>query len=170
MIHVSPVQHIFWMLNLLTDDIKKILKPDKDKKTLIITVGNTLRSDDGIGPYISQNLNKNIDNTIIFDAGNKPENIIDQAVSIKPQKTIIIDAADFKGKTGEIRHIPNEYIPDTTLSTHTFPLKVIAQILKEDTGSEIFFLGIQPKSVGMGEEMSKEVKNTGDAIISFLKK
>jgi hydrogenase 3 maturation protease len=152
---------------LLTEEIKKILCCS-DQKVLIITIGNTLRSDDGIGPYIAENLKILPDNLKLLNAFDRPESIIDQAVSMSPEKTIIIDAANFSGIPGEARLIANDAIPESSLSTHTFPLKIIARILEEDTGSKVFFLGIQAKSAEFKEELSQEVKQTGDEIIAFL--
>ena len=42
---------------------------------------------------------------------------------LKPDNILIIDAADFKAKPGEVRIIDKEAIPDTTLSTHTISLR-----------------------------------------------
>ena len=153
---------------MLTSEIKKILDITNNEKTLIITIGNRLRSDDSVALYIADNIKKTPDYITLINAENKPENIIDHAESIMPSKTIIIDAANFNGNPGEIRLIPNEYIPDSTLSTHTFPLKVIVKILEEDTKSKVHFLAIQIQSVDLGENISKEVKVSADEIIEYL--
>jgi len=153
---------------LLNEEIKRIFRPSDGQTTLIITVGNTLRSDDGIGPYIAEGINKDLKDLILLNTGDKPENVIDQAMALHPGKTIIIDAADFRGKGGEIRLIPNDLIPQNSLSTHTFPLQVVAQLIEEDTGSKVYFIGIQPENVGLGEGLSPSVKEAGDSIIFFI--
>ncbi|MBA4349211.1 MAG: hydrogenase maturation peptidase HycI [Thermodesulfovibrio sp.] len=153
---------------MLTADIKNILRPSEAGITLIITVGNSFRTDDGAGPYIAKNISKPPRNIVVLDAGDKPENVIDKAIEIRPSKTIIIDAADFGGTVGEIRLIPEDSIPDNTLTTHTFPLRIVARIIAEDTGSEVFFIGIQPRSMEFGEELSLEVKESADEIINIL--
>ena len=154
----------FWTSNLLTAETINLLQT----ADLFITVGNDLRADDGVGPYIyNQCRNKNNECQII-NAGDKPEGIIDQAIALNPKKIVIIDAADFGGVPGEARIIKHELIPDTTLSTHTFPLRVIAKIIEDDTKAPVSFLGIQPKSVGFEEELSEEVKKVADQIIEML--
>ncbi len=168
MTHVFPVQRIFWMLNLLTDEIKKTLNLELKEKTLIITIGNKLRSDDSIALYIAEKIKNLPDYITLINAENKPENVIDSAVSMMPSKTIFIDAANFNGFPGEIRLIPYELIPESTLSTHTFPLKIIIKILEEDTKSKVYFLGIQIKDASLGEIISKKVKETADEIIEYL--
>jgi len=149
---------------LLTADLKNLLQTAE----LIITVGNDLRSDDGLGPHIFKKCRISNIQCPIINAGNKPENIIEEAVSKKPKKVVIIDAADFGGEAGATRIIPNEHIPDTTLSTHAFPLKIIARVIEEDTKATVYFLGVQPKNVGWGEGLSPEVKKIVDEITSTI--
>ena len=135
---------------------------------LIIAVGNTMRSDDGIGPFIAGHLSNTQDFSIL-DAGINPENVIDEAVSCKPSRIIIIDAADFQGHPGEARIIDEEHIPQTSLSTHSIPLPVITHILKEDTQAEIIFLGIQPRTMDFGENLTLDVQETGQKIVKVIK-
>jgi len=165
MIPVYPARLIFSMLKL-SADIKEILNSHSGIN-IILTVGNSLRSDDGAGPYIFSKLEADGPLKVI-NAGFAPENIIDEVIEIKPDRIVIIDAADFGGFPGEIRMVSAEDIPEISLSTHMVSLKVIAKILSEDTKAEILFLGIQPKSVSLGEGLSKEVKSSADEIIDYL--
>ena len=156
------------MSNLSTVEIDSLLKPIS-ALTVIICVGNTLRSDDGVGPYIASHL-KNTKKLAVFDAGYNPENFIEEAAETRPGRIIIIDAADFGGEPGEARIISENEIPESSLSTHAIPLNVIYHILKEDTGSEIKFIGIQPKEVSHGERLSPEVKAAADKMIARITK
>ena len=128
-----------------------------------------MRSDDGVGSYI---FSKVISSKFlkVVNAGYTPENIIDKVTELSPKRIIIIDAADFGGFPGEVRVIDSEHIPEASLSTHAVSLKVIAKILFEDTRADIIFIGIQPKNVALGEELSPEVSASADGIINYLKK
>src|SRR5665648_338253 len=126
---------------MLTAELKVIFTPSAKGKLLVVTVGNTLRRDDGVGIYIAKQIKKCKENIIILNADSKPENIIHKAVQIKPQKVVIIDAADFGGRAGEIRLIKKADIPNTSLSTHSFSLNITAGIIEEDTGADVFFFG-----------------------------
>ena len=137
--------------------------------TVIICVGNVLRSDDGAGPYIASHL-KNTKKLAVFDAGYTPENFIEEVVELKPGRIIVIDAADFGGEAGEVKIISEEDIPESSLSTHAIPMKLIYHIFKDDTDSDIRFIGIQPKSVKYDEGLSPEVKAASDMIISQINK
>lgn len=153
---------------MLTVELKDIFTPSAKGKLLVVTVGNSLRSDDGVGIYIAKHIQKCKKNIIILNAESKPENIIHKVVQIKPQKVVIIDAADFGGRIGEIRLIKKTDIQNTSLSTHSFSLNIIARIIEEDTGANVFFLGIQPRSVQLGEGLSKSVRKAAQKIISCI--
>ncbi len=163
---VFPARRIFLMSNLLTADIIEALSAGPGK-TLVVGVGNTLRRDDGIGPYITGRLNPGARLQVI-DAGFAPENIIEEAVEAAPEKILIIDAADFRGRGGEVRIIEKEHIPETTVSTHSIPLNVISELIAERLSCRITFIGIQPVSVVMGEGLSEAVRESADCIIRVL--
>ncbi|MCK5581431.1 MAG: hydrogenase 3 maturation endopeptidase HyCI [Candidatus Omnitrophica bacterium] len=169
------------MSNLLTADILKVLTFSKGTN-LIITVGNSFRSDDGVGSYIFSCLcrgrSPNSDNKedelglrplFFLDAGYTPENIVDEAISLNPDTVVILDAADFGGEPGEVRLIPEEAIPETTLSTHMVPMSVVTCLIADATGAAIHFIGIQPKNVAMGEGLCEEVRAAADAIVEKIK-
>jgi hydrogenase 3 maturation protease len=134
---------------------------------VIITIGNTLRADDGVGPYIGLLLTSST-RVKIVNAGYTPENIIEQVISLRPAKIIFIDAADFQGAPGEARVIDQEHIPDASLSTHAVPLKVVYHLLLHDTAAMAVMIGIQPQSVDHKEGLSKAVKATADKIIKSI--
>ena len=154
---------------MLTAELNDLFTFSDKNPLLIITIGNSYRSDDGVGPYIASKIKKCKKNLIILNAEDKPENIINEATQLKPGKIVIIDAADFGGMPGEIRLIEKKDIPDTSLSTHSFPLNIIARIIGEDTGAEVSFLGIQPKSVQLAKGLSKPVKRAAEKIISCIR-
>lgn len=153
---------------MLTAEVKQTLTPSEAGATLIITVGNSWRGDDGVGPYIAKPGRKLKPGLVLLDVGDKPENSLDQAVAAKPDQVVIIDAADFGGVVGEARLIDREHIPQTTLSTHTFPLPVIAKMIEEDAKARVIFLGIQSAGVGFGEGLHDKVRATADEIIALL--
>ncbi|MDD5131899.1 MAG: hydrogenase 3 maturation endopeptidase HyCI [bacterium] len=134
---------------------------------VIITIGNTLRADDGVGPYIGLLLQSS-DQLKIVNAGYTPENVIEQIIDLHPVKLIFIDAADFQGIPGDARVIDQENIPEAALSTHAIPLKVVYHLLLHDTGAKAVMIGIQPKSLEHKEELSREVKITADEIVSYI--
>lgn len=167
MTRVFPAQLIFSM-SKLSVEIKEALS-FHCCRNVIITLGNSLRSDDGVGPYIFSKINSSKFLKVV-NAAYTPENIIDEVTELSPKRIIIIDAADFGGIAGEIRIVDSDHIPEKGLSTHSISLKIIAAILFEDTKADIIFIGIQPKSIILAEGLSFEVSKAANDIISYLKK
>ena len=167
MIHVFPAQRISLMSNILMLEIIEVLKSIPGSN-LVITVGNSFRSDDGVGPYIGERLSR-IKGLNVIRAGINPENIIDEVIGLKPHNIFIFDAADFSGRAGQVRLIPKESIPATTLSTHAIPLNVITELIASSIDTSIYFIAIQAKSFAMGEGLSDEVKASADEIIEVIK-
>ena len=93
------------MSNSLTGDVLEILNPCAGD-TLYLTVGNSFRKDDGVGPYLAARL-ATLPVSVV-DAGYTPENIVEQVIALKPSRIIVLDAADFGGRAGEVRVIPEE--------------------------------------------------------------
>lgn len=152
---------------MLTAEVTDALT--QSESLLIITVGNDMRGDDGVGPYIAENLSPPGRDFFLIDAGGRPENILDSAVDTGARDVIIIDAADFGGAPGEARLFSAEAIPETTLSTHTFPLPVIARLIEKDMGSRVRFLGIQATTFKYGAPLAQAVKETADGIMAALR-
>lgn len=153
---------------MLTADVIELLKPKSSGTLLVITVGNLLRSDDGVGPYIAEQAKRPKNGIIILDAGERPEDIVGKAIEVRPERVVIIDAADFTGEPGEVRAIPEEFIPENPISTHRFPLRVISGLVTEDTGARVDFICIQPESVGFGEALSDTVRSSAEEIVMML--
>jgi hydrogenase maturation protease HycI len=150
----------------LTADVRQALAPAAGGPTVLILVGNSLRSDDGVGSYLAKRLGSEAGGCRVLDAADRPENILLAAAALRPAKTVIIDAADFGGVPGEVRLIPRDRIPENTLTTHAFPLPVVAHILERDCGGEVLFLGIQPRTTALGEGLSPDVRVAADAIVA----
>lgn len=154
---------------MLDEEVREILSPVIEGKMLIITVGNTLRRDDGVGPYIAGCLAGRLPpQVILLNAGDRAENTIEKAIMYRPVKTVIIDAALFGAAPGKVKVIGEEDIPMVTLSTHTFPILVLSKLITKDTGSKVFFVGVQPRDVTFGEGISRQVKETADEIVKYL--
>jgi len=154
------------MSSSLNREILSALRPEG--RTVIITIGNSLRADDGVGPFIGGQV-PDRDGLLVLDALMNPENIVEDAIAYQPEKMIVIDAADFGGAPGEIRVIPLDQLQHyTVLSTHHFPVHVSLGIIQEETGADLTILGIQPASVEFSEAMSEEVRETAQTVIDYL--
>ncbi len=168
MTRAYPAQPTSSRSPLLTADVIELLKPTSSGTLLVITVGNRLRSDDGVGPYIAEHAKRPKNGIIILDAGERPEDILWKVIEARPERVVMIDAADFAGEPGDVRVIPEEFIPENPISTHRFPLRVISRLVAEDTGAMVDFICIQPESVGFGEGISDKVRSSAEEIVEVL--
>ncbi len=138
-------------------------------RTLLITIGNPLRADDGLGPFVGENVRFKSPDCRVINACTTPENIAQTAIDLKPDKIILLDAAYFGGRPGELRIIPLELIDkQTVISTHSFPLRVTFSIVKEDTGAELVAIGIEPGSMEFEEGLTPEVKESALRLIEYF--
>jgi hydrogenase 3 maturation protease len=132
------------------------LKAHLKGKVVVLGIGNTLHSDDAIGSLLAARL-KGKTPFIVYDCGANPENYLGRVVRDKPDNIVIVDAADFGGRPGQVRFLePAELRPANLFSTHNASLGLGINYLQEQTKADIIVLLIQPKSVAFGDKISPE--------------
>ncbi|MGC8976380.1 MAG: hydrogenase maturation protease [Candidatus Ratteibacteria bacterium] len=137
------------------------------EKTVIIGIGNRLRTDDGAGSIIVEKLKEKIkkENIIFIDAEIKIENYIGIIKKISPSFILIIDTIDFGSFPGDFKIFKIEDLKDTTISTHNLSIPLLKKLIND---KEILLFGIQPKNLNFGEGLSLEVKNSIEKIIKYF--
>jgi hydrogenase 3 maturation protease len=129
------------------------------KKVVILGVGSQLRSDDALGLEVIRRLEGKIrDHVRLLEGGTVPENYTQVIREFGPTHILMIDAAQLNQEPGYTRLISANKIFGIPTSTHSIPLNMLAEYLKKSTNAKIALLGIQPKSLQFGEELSQEVK------------
>ncbi len=139
---------------------------------ILLGVGNTLLSDDGVGCWITNNFSSNClssDGWKAFCGETAPENFTAPIRREKPELLIIVDAAEMGLPPGSIRIIPSDQIDDTSIGTHMLPLSHLIHYLSSDI-PEILFIGIQPETIEPGVGLSPAVQTAAAALINVLKK
>lgn len=141
---------------------------DNSVTKVLVGVGNELGADDAVGCYIAETFAKLApDGWRSLNCGTVPENYTSVIRKGNPKTAIIIDSAEMKLAPGEFRIIPKEKLSKLALTTHAMPLSVLISFLEESI-PEVIFIGIQPKTLGTGTELSKEVLTTADELIKIL--
>ncbi|WP_346865887.1 hydrogenase maturation peptidase HycI [Methanocalculus sp. MSAO_Arc2] len=138
---------------------------------LILGVGNTLLSDDGVGCYIADVIafSGSSYGLFAYNGGTAPENFTAPIRRAAPDLLVIIDAAGMGLPPGSIRSIPPEKIDDTSIGTHMLPLSHLINYLSPDI-PKILFIGIQPETIDPGEGLSPAVKEAAEKLILLLRK
>ena len=143
------------------------------EKIVILGIGNEIKGDDGLGPIIAQkslllfDKNKNI---TVFDGGTVPENYTGLIRKENPTHIILVDAVDMKKEPGYIRVVRKEEIAKYNISTHAMPVSFLIKYMETTVSAQIILVGIQPKSMGLTEQISKEVeKSIEEVVVTFDK-
>jgi hydrogenase 3 maturation protease len=126
-------------------------------KVVIAGVGNSLKGDDGFGPYMIQQLRGEIKATL-FDCGTVPENFLGPIRQQHPDTILVLDAADFSAEPGELRVFAPAQWRGGGISTHCCSLSLFADLLSGDTGASVYLVAVQAKRIGFGQAMSPEVE------------
>lgn len=139
-------------------------------KLIILGIGNNLKSDDGIGPYVIEHL-KDIysDNIILINAQTVPENFTGKIRKEKPSHIIIIDACLMKENPGTIKIVDRNDFTNIGISTHSMSLSYFVKYLEQDNNFKIIFIGIEPKTMDFANALTKDVKISADKLIKIIK-
>ena len=135
---------------------KEIVKRLAGKRFGVVGVGNILKGDDGAGPEVIARLRGRIDLPIV-DASEVPENYGGWVVRENLESVVYIDAVEFGGVPGEFRIIPLQKLMMSASSTHRLSLHYVILYLEKEWGGDAILVGVQPKSLVLGEGLSVEV-------------
>lgn len=146
----------------MPEELEKLLLK-KDKKILFVGIGNLLKTDDGVGVYISSNIKKS-PSISVLTVEVSLENYIGKINSMNPDILILIDCVDMKAAPGTYKLIEINQLHDFTFNTHNISLKRISEFFP----MPVFLLGIQPEKIHFGENLSYLVKREAEKIINII--
>ena len=142
------------------------------KKLIVLGVGNELKSDDGVGPFIIKKLlaeNIENDNLLFIDAQTVPENFTGKIRKENPSHVIIVDACLMGCQPGEIKIVDKEDFANIGISTHSMSLSYFVKYLEKDNDFKVIFVGIEPETMDWGENPTENVEKTAFEFIEILK-
>jgi len=146
---------------------ESVLKGMLSGRAVIVCIGNELRGDDGVGPFVS-GLIKASRKVTVINCGETPENYLGVISRLNPQKVVIIDAANFGGQPGQIRTVSRSEITGGGLSTHDAVLTLFSGYIEEQTGAETFFVAIQPGPTEVGGRLSVRVEQAAIRLAGLI--
>jgi hydrogenase maturation protease len=143
-------------------------------KILIVGIGNKVCRDEGIGVHVIEEMEdmKLPEHVQLLDIGTSTLDLVSHLEGVK--KLIAVDALKAGGPPGTIyRFTPEDLLPKEggPISLHEIGLLESLNAAKE-TGKEIktVIIGVEPKVLDWGVELSEEVKKKIPAIIEAVKK
>lgn len=143
------------------------------EKLIVLGVGNKLKSDDGVGPFIISKLKEqNIENKnmMFIDAETVPENFTGKIRKENPTHLIIVDACLMDLRPGDMRIVNKYEFANIGISTHSMSLSFFVRYLEKDTEFKIIFVGIEPETMDWGEKPTPEVERAANEFIEVLKR
>lgn len=142
------------------------------EKLIVLGVGNELKSDDGVGPFIIKKLKQeNIENKnlLFIDGKTVPENFTGKIRKEKPTHLIIVDACLMDLQPGEMQIVNKYEFANIGISTHSMSLSFFVRYLEKDTDFGIIFVGIEPETMDWGERPTPKVEKAANEFIEILK-
>ncbi len=149
-----------------------------DKSVLILGCGNVLFGDDGFGPAVARQLQRNFtipSEVCVLDTGTSVREILFDTIlsDKKPSKIIIIDAMDCGLKPGELFSPDIDSFPKAKLddfSLHQVPTSNLLRELRDLCGVEVIVIACQvsrtPDRVSPG--LSNPVKGAVERAAEML--
>lgn len=146
----------------MIENIESLVKQTNITK-LFTGIGNVLKRDDGIGVYISKNIKESASiQKLTVEVS--IENYLGKINSLNPDVLVLIDCVDFGKTAGYYELLPAEKVKDFTFNTHNISLKKISELFK----MQVYILGIQPKNIDFGEEISDIVLQTAKEVLKII--
>ncbi len=142
------------------------------EKLIILGVGNELKSDDGVGPFIIKNLmaeDIESDRLLLIDSGTVPENFTGKIRKENPSHVIIVDACLMGCRPGDIRIVDKDDFTNIGISTHSMSLSYFVKYLERDTDFKIIFVGIEPETMDWGANPTENVEKAAFDFIKIIK-
>jgi hydrogenase maturation protease len=153
-----------------------MIRPERHPGSGRITVlglGNILLSDEGIGVHAVNAIKERYacpPEVEIVDGGTMGLDLL--PIFETSEKVLIIDAVDFGKEPGHVGILEGNQIPsalNSKLSVHHIGLNdvLFAAKLMNDNPPEVYLVGMQPKSLDVGLDMTSEIRVKLDTIIAL---
>lgn len=130
--------------------------------TLVLGLGNTIMSDDGVGPHVIELLRKERlpDHVSLMDGGTLGLDLLPYLEGIR--RLVIVDAVETGQPAGTVIQLVGDQVPialETKLSPHQMGMKDLLAVarLMGQMPDEIILIGIQPGCLEMGTELTLPV-------------
>ncbi len=151
----------------MTPELEGALSRFLTGRVCVLGIGNRMWRDDGVGSVTAEAL-QNRPELCAVDGGMVPENYLEQVIGHHPDTVLILDAADFDGRPGEMRLLEPREIVSGGLSTHAGSPAMLAQYLNARAGIRVGLLAIQSGDIDDGVELSPQVAATMRDLVETL--
>jgi hydrogenase 3 maturation protease len=127
-----------------------------ERKPLVLGVGNRSRGDDAAGSALTARLAGRLQ-VPVLDASDVPENYLGPIEASGADLVVLVDAADFGGKPGDLAVLELAQLGADNFATHAGSLSLLLKAIPAAKRPEAFLLAIQPRSNCLGAPISEPV-------------
>jgi hydrogenase 3 maturation protease len=131
------------------------LPPLRERRWLLVGVGNDMRGDDAFGPLLARRLKEQ--GLPAIDAGMAPENTTGPILRAKPEVLILADATDLGAPVGTMRVLPPDALAEGGTSTHDPSLRLLLAFLEAHHPMEVWALVAQAGGRELGAPPAPEI-------------
>lgn len=156
--------------NTMRASLADRLRNTHPDQMVFVGVGNRGRGDDAIGPLLLDGLSGYAPHLI--DAGVTPEEYTGVIKRMKPEIIIFFDGVDFGADPGMMNLVEIDELSGFHTNTHKLSLDILMDYLKQETGADVFLIGLQYARLsytsGLSEGMDTSIQECVDIIRSVL--
>jgi hydrogenase 3 maturation protease len=130
------------------------------KRVLIVGIGNPYRGDDDLGNRVVELMKEfpPVEGVVFLICETVPESFTGAIKRLKPDRIIVVDAAEIGTKPGQAIFIAPSEVKAIPISTHNLPISLLTEYLQKELNADIMLLAIQPKDLSLGYKFSSEIE------------
>lgn len=136
---------------------------------VVLTAGAVLRADDAAGPLLAKRCETDpVEGWEVIDGGQTPEDDLGYIKRVRPDRIVVVDAADMGLPVGEVRRLESaDVVSKTMFMTHSLPLSILVDELARCC-PDVLFLGVQPGTLEFFGPMSPAVERAVEGMRDWL--
>lgn len=150
-------------------DLRQQLEACLQGRVCLIGLGNPDYSDDGFGVRLAEALETaGLPDVVIAEAS--PEKFIGEIAASWFDNVVFLDAVEMETAPGSLVLLSSAEITIrfAQISTHKLSLSLLAEWVEFSGNSKTWLLGLQPKSIKAGSELSAEVQQSLEAVKELI--
>ncbi len=151
------------------NDLRQQLVNELQGRVCWVGLGNTEYSDDGFGVHLAECLLQGGVPDVVI-AGKSPDRYMGEITTRVFDHVVFLDAVEFGGAIGSTVFANATEIISRfpQISTHKLSLGLLAQWVQGSGKTKAWLLGVQPKSIVRGGELTPALKTTLTALCELL--
>jgi hydrogenase 3 maturation protease len=150
-------------------DLRSQLQECFRRRTCVVGIGSTEYGDDGFGAKLAQELAAAGMPDVVV-AGSSPDRLLYSLTTGEYENILFLDALDFGADPGFVALINAAEIEAKfpQISTHKISLGILARMIEDGGKRRVWLIGVQPKSLAGGSELSPVVAATSRVLKELL--